>query len=231
MSLLTPSLRKAYIAPFAVFILLLSLCDIVASLANGSPHFLIAHPKYCIFPLQTVLCGFLLVFFWRSYQFKPPSASATAFSLLVGVVTLLVWIAPQAFFGAAPRWDGFNPIIFRGNATLYYFTLTFRFVRLAVLIPLIEEIFWRGFLLRYLIREDFENVPFGSFSRLSFAVVTFGFCIEHQSVDWPAAIVAGVLFNLVAIGTRSLSACVLAHAATNLLLGIYIMRTGQWGFW
>ena len=46
-----------------------------------------------------------------------------------------------------------------------------------------------------------------------------------------SALITGVLFNLVAIRTRSLSACVLAHALTNALLGLWILRTGQWGFW
>ena len=98
-------------------------------------------------------------------------------------------------------------------------------------VPWLEEIFWRGFLLRYLIREDFTSLPFGSWSRFSFLVTTLGFMFEHGMVDWPAALVTGVLYNLVAIRTRSLSACVLAHALTNALLGGYVMHTGQWGFW
>ncbi len=231
MSLFAASQKKAYIAPFAIFILLLGLGDAVEFLCKGNAHFLLVNPKYWIFPLQTILCAALLVCFWRSYEFKPPSASGIAFSLLVAIVTLLVWIAPQEFFSAAPRLDGFNALVFRGNPAMHYTSLVFRFMRLVVVIPFIEEIFWRGFLLRYFIRDDFENIPVGSFSWLSFGVVTAGFCIEHQQADWPAALVAGALFNLVAIRTRSLSACVLAHAATNLLLGIYIMRTGQWGFW
>jgi CAAX prenyl protease-like protein len=86
-------------------------------------------------------------------------------------------------------------------------------------------------LLRYLIREDFTNVPIGAFSWRSFGIVTAGFCLEHAPADWPAAVLTGMLFNLVAYRTRSLSACVLAHAVTNALLGGYILRTGQWGFW
>ncbi len=54
---------------------------------------------------------------------------------------------------------------------------------------------------------------------------------EHSRPDWPAALVTGALLNLVAYRTRSLGACVLAHAVANLLLGLYVLRTGQWGFW
>ena len=55
--------------------------------------------------------------------------------------------------------------------------------------------------------------------------------LEHAPADWPAALLTGALFNLVALRTRSLSACVITHAVTNLLLGLYILRTGQLGFW
>ena len=51
----------------------------------------------------------------------------------------------------------------------------FRFLRLVIVVPLVEEIFWRGFLLRYLINEKFTEVPIGAFSWFSFGVVTVAF--------------------------------------------------------
>jgi CAAX prenyl protease-like protein len=96
---------------------------------------------------------------------------------------------------------------------------------------LIEEIFWRGFFLRYLIAEDFDRVAFGRFSWLSFTAVTLLFAFSHSKADWAAALCAGALYNLVAYRTRSLFSCVFAHALTNLLLGLWIMHTRQWGFW
>jgi CAAX prenyl protease-like protein len=98
-------------------------------------------------------------------------------------------------------------------------------------VPWLEEVFWRGFLLRYLVREDFLELPFGTCSRFSFLVVALAFMCEHRLADWPAAVLTGALYNGVAIWTRSLPACVLAHALTNLLLGGYVMHTQQWGFW
>jgi hypothetical protein len=102
---------------------------------------------------------------------------------------------------------------------------------MVVVVPFVEEIFWRGFLLRFLVREDFATVPFGTFAWRSFLISIAGFCAVHSMADWPAAIITGALFNLVAYRTRSLAACVLTHAITNLVLAIYILRTGQWGFW
>jgi uncharacterized protein len=62
-------------------------------------------------------------------------------------------------------------------------------------------------------------------------VVTVGFMLVHSTADWPAALLTGALYNWVAYRTKSLAACVLAHAFTNLLPGVWIMNTRQWGFW
>ena len=55
--------------------------------------------------------------------------------------------------------------------------------------------------------------------------------IAGIEMTWPAALVTGFLYNVVAVRTRSLPACVAAHAVTNALLGGYVMYTHQWGFW
>jgi CAAX prenyl protease-like protein len=106
-----------------------------------------------------------------------------------------------------------------------------RFLRLVVVVPLVEEIFWRGFLLRYLINQKFTAIAVGTFSWLSFVVVTGLFGFAHSRADWIPALICGALYNLVAYRTRSLASCVIAHALTNLLLGLWIMQTRQWGFW
>ncbi len=100
-----------------------------------------------------------------------------------------------------------------------------------VVVPLLEEIFWRGFLLRYLVRDDFAKVQLGTFTPWSFGLVTLLFGCAHWGPDFGPAIITGALYNGVAYYTRSLSCCVFAHALTNMLLGAYIIKTGQWGFW
>jgi CAAX prenyl protease-like protein len=217
----------AYIAPFVVFMLLLCLGDVMATL--GWSNYFLAQPKYWIFPLQTVVCGGLVAFYWRRYEFKPPQGwfFASAIALLV----LGLWLAPQELLKFPPRLDGFDPTLFPPGSLLYWGNLGMRFLRLAVVVPFLEEIFWRGFLLRYLIKEDFLSIPIGSFSWFSFGGVTLLFALAHWGPDFVPALLTGALFNWVAVRTRSLSSCVLAHAITNLLLGFYIMATRQWGFW
>ena len=126
---------------------------------------------------------------------------------------------------------GFNPNVFANQPSLYWPTIGLRFLRLVIVVPLVEEIFWRGFLLRYLIDDKFYAVPFGKFSAFSFWSVSAAFALAHSMPDWIAAFITGMAYNAVAYRTKSLTSCVMVHAVTNLLLGLWIMRTQQWGFW
>ena len=191
--------------------------------------FWLSSAEYWIYPAQTISCGGLLIWFRREYDFGRPRHIILI--ALVGVIVFLLWISPQQFLGAPKRSTGFNPDIFQASAMAYWTATLLRFLRLVVVVPLVEEIFWRGFLLRFLIDENFDRVRFGTFSWLSFMVVTLAFSLSHSKADWPAALLTGMVYNGVAYRTKSLSSCILTHAITNLFLGLWIMKTKQWGFW
>jgi uncharacterized protein len=223
-----PDKRKllAYALPMLLFILLLGVSNALKGPGDG---LWLAAPEFWIYPLQTLLCAAVLVYFRRQYEFR--RLRRPIFTILVALLVFVLWIAPQQFFGLPPRVVGFNPDTFSGEPCLFWSTLLFRFIRLAIVVPFVEEIFWRGFLLRYLISEKFEAVPFGAFSRFSFAVVTVAFGCSHSMPDWPAALITGALYNGVAYRTKSLTSCLLAHCLTNFALGLWIVATKQWGFW
>lgn len=216
----------AYTVPMGVFLGMLALVSLLKGIGGG---FWLDAPEYWLYPLQTLICGALLLWFRREYNFQ--RLAGVSLVLAIGVAVFVLWISPQAFFGVAARTEGFNPEVFAAQPALFWSTVLLRFLRLVIVVPLVEEIFWRGFLLRYLINEKFDTVPVGAFSWFSFAVVTVAFTLAHSSADWPAAAVTGALYNVVAYRTKSLSSCVVAHAITNLLLGLWIMNTKQWGFW
>jgi CAAX prenyl protease-like protein len=209
-----------------IFFALLALAGALRKPGGG---FWLAAPEYWIFPVQTLLCGALLIWYWREYDFRKPQQAG--FAVAIGLAVFALWIAPQQFLGFSPRLTGFDPEVFAGQPAMYWGTIVVRFLRLVIVVPLIEEIFWRGFLLRYLINEKFTEVPIGAFSWFSFAVVTIAFGFTHSAADWMAALITGALYNFVAYRTGSLLSCVIAHAITNLLLGCWIMATRQWGFW
>ncbi|MDQ6860193.1 MAG: CAAX prenyl protease-related protein [Verrucomicrobiota bacterium] len=217
----------AYAGPMLLFVGSLGLVRLFG--LGGSEAFWLRHPEFWIYPVQTLACAGMLIWFRREYEFH--RLRQIAFVIAVGVIVFVLWIAPQMFFGRAARIDGFNPDLLAANPGVYWLTLLMRFLRLVVVVPLVEEIFWRGLLLRYFIDERFERVPFGAFSWLSFGVVTVGFTFSHLSADWIAAFITGALYNAVAYRTKSLTSCVLVHAITNLLLGLWIIQTKQWGFW
>lgn len=216
----------AYTLPMVAFLAGLA---IVSGLKKIGGAFWLDAPEYWVYPLQTLVCAALLWWFRAEYELR--RITRVIFTVCVGIAAVVIWISPQAVFGFPPRTDGFNPDIFRSQPALYWFTLVMRFVRLAIVVPFVEEIFWRGFLLRYFINERFRVVPIGAFSWFSFGAVTIGFMLVHAMPDWPAAAITGALYNFVAYRTKSLSSCILVHVITNLLLGFWIMATGQWGFW
>jgi CAAX prenyl protease-like protein len=217
----------AYTVPFLVFMGGLVLASALRSI--GSDIFWVRHPEYWVYPLQTALCAVTLVFYWRQYDFAKRGGLLTA--TLAGLVVLGVWVSPQAVFGIPERVDGFDPTVFGEGTALYWMSGVARFARLVVIVPLVEEIFWRGFLMRFLVREDFDKARIGEFQWKAFLLVAAFFMLVHSMADWPAAFLCGLAYNFVAVKTGSLSACVLAHAVTNLGLGIYIRATRQWGFW
>ncbi|MES2568856.1 MAG: CAAX prenyl protease-related protein [Verrucomicrobiota bacterium] len=240
--------ERAYLAPFFAFFLPPALSGLINLFFEGQAHWMVAHPEYWIHPAQLLLCGTLLAHYWHFYEWRRPHG--VLFALFIGILALVIWVVPQLLFQefphfasgiapldkalhswAAPRTKGFDPAFFGAEGWPYFANLTVRFLRLVIIVPLVEEIFWRGFLLRYLVRNDFLQVPVGTFERNSCLLVALFFMLEHQPPDYPAALVTGFLFNAVAYRTGSLSACVLTHAVTNLLLGIYVLQSGQLGFW
>ena len=216
----------AFALPMGVFLALLALASLLRKPGAGS---WIESPEYWIYPAQTLICGALVLWFWRDYGLRTPRNGW--FALAIGLVVFVAWIAPQQFLGFPPRLLGFDPDVFASKPAVYWGTVVLRFARLVVVVPLVEEIFWRGFLLRYLIDEKFTRIAVGTFSWLSFIVVTLAFAFSHARADWIPALICGALYNLVAHRTGSLASCVIAHASTNLLLGLWIMETRQWGFW
>ena len=125
------NLLIAYAAPMVVFIGCFGLISLI-KLTHGQSLWL-RSPEFWVYPLQTVACAVLLIIFWRRYEFHP--VRQLWLVLLVGFVSLAIWIAPQAFFGAAPRTDGFNPDLIASNPAAYWATVLLRFFRLVVVVP------------------------------------------------------------------------------------------------
>ncbi len=99
----------------------------------------------------------------------------------------------------------------------------------AVVVPIMEELFWRSFLIRWVINPDFEKVPIGTFTLASCAATVVLFGLEHQL--WLAGMMAGAAYNVLLYKTGRLWPCILAHATTNFILGAHVLMTAEWRWW
>ena len=205
-------------------------------------------PEHWIYPFQTLLAGVLLVFWWRHYELRWEPRKFLLGALL-GVVGIGLWILPTQLYdwwgmkeaepggwkqalGILPRREGFDPSIFESPAAWWTATI-FRMLRAVIVVSLVEELLWRGFLMRFLLNPDgdYWAKPFGVASWRSYLVVTVLVVFIHGPADWAAAFVWGNLMYGCAVWTRSLGACVVMHAVANFLLGWYALSFGKYGLW
>jgi hypothetical protein len=99
-----------------------------------------------------------------------------------------------------------------------------------ILVPILEELFWRGWLMRWLISQDFRKVALGSYTPLSFWATALLFASEHGSY-WEVGLLTGIIYNWWMIRTKNLANCILAHAVTNGCLAVYVIAWKQWQYW
>jgi len=161
------------------------------------------------------------------------SVSRNAFitGAFFGVIGIALWIGiekiPYPHIGSR---SGFNPFTAIPDVSFRMLWITSRFVGLAAVVPLIEELFWRGFLVRYIDHmDDYRKVIAGHHSWMATGVVTAAFTSIHP--EWLAAVVYALLTDQLLRRTKSVGACVVMHAVTNLLLGIYVVTTRSWQLW
>jgi len=125
--------------------------------------------------------------------------------------------------------SGFNPFQELSHPLAVWGFVVVRLVGLAVLVPVVEELFWRGFLLRWIISPDWEDVPLGKYQVTSFVLVTLLFTLAHP--EWLAAACYCMLLNGLMYWKRDLWDCIVAHGVSNLVLGAYVLSTGAWWLW
>ncbi len=158
-------------------------------------------------------------------------------STLLGVFVFVVWIGPdQMLPGYRHHWLFENALMGTVAAGLsaeshdQAAVLCLRAFRAVAIVPLVEELFWRSWLMRWIISDNFLSVPPGTWSARSFWIVAVLFASEHGSY-WDVGLAAGVLYNWWMVRTKSLADVVVAHAVTNACLSAYVVLAGKWEYW
>lgn len=209
-----------YVLPFAIFLLLTGPVRFFPTL---SPLLYIA---------KTIIVGALL-WCWR-HEYAADLFPGLSFrewltALFCGLLVLVIWIVPEGYLFQFDQNSGFDPHAFGWSGAATKGLIAVRLIGAAVVVPVMEELFWRSFLMRYLINPDFRSVPVGAFTWLSFMGVAILFGLEHHRVV--VGIIAGLFYGLLLIRQKKLKGVILAHGITNLGLGIYVLLTGSWMFW
>jgi uncharacterized protein len=208
-----------YVAPFAAFLCFLAVREYI-------PY---------EYPVRVIAVSAILILFsWKVISLR---LSHPISSILFGVLIFGLWIGPDLLLPAyRQHWLFHNFLMGEAQSSLPpnvrtdYAFLFFRVIGTALLVPIVEELFWRAWLMRYLINPDFQKVRLGAYTALSFWLTAVLFASEHGSY-WEVGLLAGILFNLWMIRTRSLGDCILAHAVANACLAAYVIGAGQWQYW
>jgi CAAX prenyl protease-like protein len=211
------------ILPFGAYLLFIVIADVLARLGVAPA------PLRWLYPVKIAVVGALLALFWRRYHelasVRLPLRRALI-AVAVGVGVLVLWVSLNAdwmIVGSAP---GFDP---RDGGRIDGLLVGVRIAGAALVVPIMEELFWRSFLMRWIDATNFESVDPAQISIKSFLITTVLFGFEHN--QWLAGIVAGAAYSLLYKRHRNLWSPILAHAVTNGLLGLWVVWTGEWSYW
>ena len=222
-----------YVAPFAIYLAFLS----VQSSQN----------LVWVYPVTTIVVAAALWVFRKHYEeLRSPmwcsgasvkrrghadsgssalhrSAATTWLSAVaVGLFAIAIWIGIDSYYPKLGKAEVFDP---SGK----WVFIGFRVVGAVVVVPLMEELFWRAFLIRWLVKADFKQVPVGTFSWPSFAVTVVLFGGEHR--EWLAGLICGAMYNWLLYKRKDVFSCVVAHAVSNAALTAWVLARGDWKFW
>jgi uncharacterized protein len=218
------------VLPFAIFMAFNGVQELAGFLARYG----VIHPyeslSMVLYPVKALAAGAVLLFYASNYsELRPGDLSKllrTLVSVCTGLLVFVLWINLDFHFGAERK--AFDPALLESGLALWVL-IGFRLLGTALIVPVMEELFWRSFFLRWLVDKEFTAVPEGLFTWPSFLICSIMFGFEHHLII--AGVVAGAAYNLLYYRTKSIAQCILSHAVTNLALAIYVLSTGQWRFW
>lgn len=197
-----------------------------------------------VYTLKVLLTCLAILVVWPVYREFPVRVSLWA--VLVGVGGWIIWlgfgslnleqkwlepIGLGSFLDLGAR-SGFNPLrVFQDQPTwMLWGFAALRLFGMVVVVALVEEFFLRGFLMRWVMKADWWEVPIGQVNWAALAA-----CVIYAVLSHPAEMIGATVWflfiTLLAYKTKNIWDCVLAHATTNALLGAYILLLREWRYW
>ncbi len=216
-----------FLLPLLVYMVVNSLEPTPETAGGSMVGLAIPYGSYpLLYSVKIALTVAAVVFVLPGYRQFPLRISPLAIG--VGVIGVVIWVGLCALHVDEGTRSGFNPHKeLAENPIWAWGFLTIRFVGLAVVVPVIEEFFLRGFVMRFVMDKDWSKIPIGTVNTTAIVLVTVVAMATHTG----ELLAAAVWFSMVTwllIRTRNIWDCVAAHAVTNLLLGIYVVVWDQW---
>ncbi len=218
----------AYILPMAAFLALIGVGVLGTETGHGNTWYPWAYLA------RAIIVAAMLIAFRRAYT--KIRWNHWWLGLVVGIVGIFQWVGMQhvleahfAFF--KPKGDVFNPDLFFKSPNTKWAFEAVRLFGAVLVVPFMEELFWRDFCWRSIIApNDFKLAAVGEWDWKAFVIVPLIFAVVHGNW-WLTAIVWAFMIGGPLVYTKSLGACIIAHATTNLLLGLYVLYSRQWSLW
>jgi uncharacterized protein len=224
-----------YVLPYLVFALL-------TQNADWAPAW-----RAEIYLLKIVVVAALLWGCRREYgDLRVRWSPALPVAALVGVLVIVAWVGLDPYYPqSVAEWQALSStglqVFAHADKHAGQFDPThtallpvavavvIRVLGAVLVVPVFEELFWRGWLIRWLVNDNHRAVRVGLYTPASFAITTLAFGLTHH--EWLAGIICGAAFNALLYWRRDLFACVVAHAAANLALAAWVLSKGAWWFW
>lgn len=185
-------------------------------------HFL--KDDYISYFLKTIVTAVFLLYYIKEYK-ELKKFKLSLLSILTGILIFLMWISLEGIYQRFPGLP-YTPLILPNFFTL---TIIIKLIGFILIAPLVEELFVRSFLLRFLLNPDFEKVKIGTYSLFSFILTVLFFGFAHN--QWLPGLITGILLNLLLYKTKNIWSCIQAHLTANIILAVYIILTQNWIFW
>jgi CAAX prenyl protease-like protein len=214
-------------APFALFIALIVLASALRPSAGSEPA---EEAAIWLAIVRGFVVALVLSWFWPAYrELREPVPApwrSGLLAVLTGLGVFFAWIYFDDDWAVLSRSPGMD---FLGPEGVQWPKALARLVGFAIVVPVMEELFWRSLVLRWIVRHDFMAVDPRRVTAVAFLVTTALFALEHSR--WFAGAIAGAAYNAIYMRTGNLWAPILAHAITNASLGAWILYTHNWQYW
>lgn len=183
--------------------------------------------KYWIYLGKTLVGVWLLWAVWPVVAEMRWKVSWEA--VVVGIGVYVLWVGLDPFY---PKWistdDPWNPFLQYGPGIAWLIIIG-RILGSTLVVPPLEEMFYRSFVYRYIIKPDFDSVPLNRWHPGAFFVTSIIFGVVHR--EWLAGIFCGMAYQWLVLRKNRLGEAMTAHAITNFLLGCHVAYKGPWQFW